>query len=103
MSQFLTIPAREFIHLPSVGDKAACKQSFDTIDGLLKMYYEKTMIRGYHIITIKNTEDIDNHFIETDYSSITNGKFPFLYLFIQPMQEYGELDDIITQLNLVKL
>lgn len=103
MSAILTISAQELVHLPSIGDSKACTEYLDTLEDSLSKYVDDSKIRGYHLITINNDIDIQNHFIETDYNTITKGRFPFLYLFIQPIISYEELDDIIKTLHLVKL
>ncbi|MEP7108636.1 MAG: hypothetical protein ABI760_11650 [Ferruginibacter sp.] len=100
MSDFLTIPAQEYIHLPSIGDYAKCKSSFDMINYSLKQYHKDAKIKGFHLIIIKNQDDIEAHYIETSFKDVTNDVYPFLYLFIQPVLKYEELEIITKELNL---
>ncbi len=96
-------PAQEFIHLPSIGDVQKCNLYFKELTSMLKKKLEESKIMGYHIITIKNLDDVNDHFIETDYTSITKGQFPFLYLFLQPLAEFDQIENIVEGLNLVQL
>lgn len=102
MTDLITIPAQELIHLPSLGDQEKCKEYLEILDHVLSKKIDEGDIRGYDILTIKNVDDITLHFIETNYSSVTNDKFPFLYAFIQPLSNYEELLELTKSLHMVE-
>jgi hypothetical protein len=100
MTKALTIPAQQYIHLPSIGDISKAEASIAMLDNTLKELLDDQEIVGYQLILITNRDNIKSHFIETDYTSVTNGKFPFAYVFIQPNDRYEQLEGIAAKLGL---
>lgn len=78
---------QEYIHSASVGDLAECTIMLNYIGDKMTNYFSSGLIGGHQAYIIRNECDYRNNFLEADVSRFTNGRYPYVYIFIQPINE----------------
>ncbi|MCB9076740.1 MAG: hypothetical protein H6631_04060 [Anaerolineaceae bacterium] len=94
--------ARNYIHPASAGNKEACSQIFGNLRTDIGELLKAKKISGYRLFVIKDADHAENELVSffCNYSEITEGKFPFIYVELQPAEEKKiDLDAIMSGMN----
>ena len=83
--------AHEYVHNPTIGLYAECRIELKDVGNYLREFYKQKMIRGHETTIISIESDIEDNLIFTDFIKVTKGRFPFIYSFVEPL-ENGTLD-----------
>lgn len=93
----------EYIHLPSMGDLAACNAVLKTLPQALEEQFGHGRIEGYLFHLIYNQESIIEKLISRDLSFVKQHEFPFVFISLQPKDDYFELAKDLYQLTCIRL
>lgn len=78
--------AHEYVHYMSVGNLEKCRKIIQDTKHQLKQLYNERNIGGYQLLLIKNKIDVAEKLIEPKFQGVTQGKFPFVYSLVQPLE-----------------
>ncbi len=76
--------AHEYVHNNSMGNLVNCQEIMRKTKEKIKPLYDAQNIMGYELILVGNSIDIQEQLIGDKFEGVTKGKFPFVYLLIQP-------------------
>jgi hypothetical protein len=79
--------AHEYVHSQSIGNLEKCREIIKNTDAKLEQLYNIQNIRGYQLLLIKDDADVEEKLIEPKFEGVTMGKFPFVYSFVQPLND----------------
>ena len=94
------IAAIEFIHQPSIGNLETAREFQRVFKHHVLALDEKGLLEGYRLSVVKNEEDFEYHVLPSSVKDITNKRYPYLYLSLQPYQ-HASTEDLETILSVV--
>lgn len=77
--------AYEYVHYKSVGNLTKCREIIQNTKQKLRQLYNEHNIRGYQLLLVQNQIDVEEKLIEPKFEGVTEGKFPFVYSLVQPL------------------
>lgn len=78
--------AIEYIHLPSIGSMEECRRVQKYIGPFVLALDAENKLDGYRVSVVKNDEDFNYHVLPDVCREITSGRYPYLYVSLQPKQ-----------------
>ncbi|WP_044210615.1 hypothetical protein [Coleofasciculus chthonoplastes] len=100
ISQF----AHEYIHYDSVGNLDMCRKAIQKSKEQLKQVYNSKQIQGYQLSLIQNELDVEEKSIGDNFLGVTHGKYPFVYSFVQPLENSTiNFDSIMEDLYYIRV
>lgn len=94
------IGAFEFIHQTSIGNLEEARAAQKAFKSIMLDLDEKGLLDGYRLSVVKNEEDFEYHVLPGSVKDITNKRYPYLYLSLQPYQ-HASTEDLETILSVV--
>ena len=86
--------AREYIHEPSIGNSKECDRIHTYLVPIVHRLYTSGKSSGHQVLKIVDQETIDREYILSDIKSITRGRFPFIFVAIESVEDYSSIDGI---------
>lgn len=96
--------AHEFIHSNSISHPAACMAVLQETGTLLEHCHTEGLIQGHHAFIVAEEADRWANFLEADVDALTSGKYPYVYVFVQPKESGGaNVDDLMRPLGYIRV
>ena len=96
--------AHEYVHQNSVGNLAMCRKTIQDSKAKLKQIYDEKQIKGYQLLLIKNKIDVEEKLIGNKFLEVTQGKYPFVYSLVQPLEDSNvNFDRIMGDLYYIRV
>jgi hypothetical protein len=95
--------AKEFIHIGSAGNNAECLAVKDKAKQLLEENFESLGLRGYFLQFVEDSDDAEEKLILSDYTTFTDGRFPFLYARVQPGESEAGIRPLMESLGFLPI
>src|SRR4051794_14960935 len=76
--------ALEFVHLPSIGNEIESDRIMDVGANKIEELYQDKIVEGFRLLLMTSAQTVEDKLVYINYDIITNGKFPFVYLVVQP-------------------
>lgn len=93
------IAAKEYIHVPTIGQANQCLSAIKTTTQKLNEEYEQLALQGYVCLFINSEKEIEENLIFSDYKRHTNDRFPFIYAMVQPSGDKNDIDSFMKALG----
>jgi hypothetical protein len=94
-----------YTHIASIGDWMACSEFMDEATVAVGALYANASLEGYQVFMVEDADTaLDEQVTGETLEQVTEGRFPFVYVRLQPVSQIGlNLDDFMSNLGCIRV